>query len=80
MRLFFLVFAAISLIGPCAMAQSTINGFSLPGYVAPGYVIAADAVDGVPGTNRHRIDTQCSVTINAVGSYRVGWQLLAPDD
>lgn len=61
-------------------AQNTINSISLPSYVAPGYVIAADAVDGDLGTNRHEIDTQASVTINTAGNYNIQWSLLDPDN
>ena len=74
-----LVFAA-TLLPVLASATGTINGFSLPGYALPGYVIEADAVDGDGATNRHRIDTQCSVTVTTVGSYRIDWELLDPSD
>ncbi len=76
-RLFLFILAAALAASPAA-ASSTINGFSLPAYVAPGYVIGADAAGG--GANRHLIATQCSVTINTAGSYAVQWELLAPDN
>jgi hypothetical protein len=79
-RLEFFICAFAALCPLIAGAAGTINGFSLPGYVLPGYVIAADAVDGDVATNRHRIDTQCSVTVTTAGSYRIDWELLDPGD
>ncbi|MES2598690.1 MAG: hypothetical protein V4662_25375 [Verrucomicrobiota bacterium] len=61
-------------------AQNTINSTTLPAYVAPGYVIAADAVDGLGATNRHQIDTQANVTINTAGSYNIQWSLIDPSN
>ncbi len=75
-----LLLAAASACVSSATAQNTINSMALPGYAAPGYVIGADAVDGVPATNRHVIDTGCQITINTPGSYAITWSLLAPDN
>ncbi|MEQ1750710.1 MAG: hypothetical protein ABL974_14880, partial [Prosthecobacter sp.] len=75
-RHFQILLLAAMLLPVLASAAGTINGFSLPGYALPGYVIEADAVDGDGATNRHRIDTQCSVTVTTAGSYRIDWELL----
>lgn len=78
-RLFFIL-AACLLMPLFCLAQNTVNSIGLPSYVAPGYVIGADAVDGDLGTNRHRVDTQANVTINSAGNYHMVWSLLAPDN
>ncbi|MCX6855035.1 MAG: hypothetical protein NTV80_09035, partial [Verrucomicrobia bacterium] len=79
-RLQLLLFVAALFCAASASAQNTINSVSLPSYVVPGYVIGADAVDGVGATNRHVIDTSCQITINTPGAYAIQWSLVAPDN
>jgi len=70
---------------PCCRLRSparagTIDGLSpLPGYALPGYVIEAGGVDGDGATNRHKIDTQCSVTVTTAASYRIDWEAAGPE-
>jgi hypothetical protein len=66
------------LVGPAVVIRWHIDHAII--YVLPGYVIGADAVDGVGTTNRHRISTECEVTITTAGSYKVEWELLDPAD
>ena len=74
------ILAACLLLPVFVQAQNTVNSIGLPSYIAPGYVIGADAVDGIPASNRHMVDTQANVTINSAGSYHIVWSLLAPDN
>lgn len=76
----FLIIAALALCPWIARAAGNITGFSFPTYGLHGYVIEADGVDGDGATDRHKIDTQCTVTVTTVGSYRIDWELLDPSD
>lgn len=60
-------------------AAPVITSITLPSYTAPGYVIDADSVDGVLGTNRHRVGTEAVIDFGAppaANSYAVVWSLL----
>lgn len=64
---------------PAWAAAPVITSITLPSYTAPGYVIDADSVDGVLGTNRHRIATEAVIDFGAppsANSYAVVWALL----
>jgi predicted nucleic acid-binding Zn-ribbon protein len=79
-----LSFTALSSFVIASVASAvTITSVGVSGYVAPGYVISADSVDGVPATNRHRIDTTSVINFGsppASDSFIVKWRLLDPAD
>ncbi|MBK8038405.1 MAG: hypothetical protein IPK22_14925 [Verrucomicrobiaceae bacterium] len=59
-----------------AQAVATINSVTHVNYT--GYVIAADALMGAPGTNRDAIIVEAEVGFGVGGSYRLEWSLLDP--
>lgn len=78
MRPFFYFILLVCMFATSSQGAGTVNSISLPSYSAPGYVIAADGVDGAPATNRHLIETQANVTVTTAGSYSIEWSLLDP--
>jgi hypothetical protein len=78
---FFLSFV-LSLCLTSAAWAVTIVSHGVSGYTAPGYVIGADAVDGVPTTNRHLINVAGTINLGTPSTtdlFQARWSLIDPN-
>lgn len=78
---FFLSFV-LSLCLTSAAWAVTIVTHGVSGFTAPGYVIGADAVDGVPTTNRHLINVAGTINLGTPSTtdlFRARWSLIDPN-
>lgn len=81
-RLSFLLALTSLLLAPhgaLGQGAGSVNTVTLPSYVAPGYVIAADAA-GTFGTNRHQVELRANITVTVADSYSVEFSLIDPDN
>jgi hypothetical protein len=69
--------ACLLCLVPAAAPAVTISSATISNYT--GYIIAADAGDGLATTNRHRIDPSAQIDFGTTaGNYSVTWSLLDP--